>query len=69
MIETERGYKLTTGTEIYANCGILGISPRGITEGYDGDIDADLTPEERKEVAAFAIAQWQAWIETGNQGP
>ena len=52
----------STGKVIYANNGIVGISPNGeITEGYDGAINATLTSEEKQELADYAIEQWTKW--------
>jgi hypothetical protein len=56
-------YILSTGKEISANCSILGISPElELHEGYDGRIyEEDLTPEEKLEIAEYAIALWQQY--------
>lgn len=59
----------TSGHKLYANCGIVGIGSKddggqGVAfEGYDGTLGnkADFSPEERAEIAAYAIALWQAW--------
>lgn len=50
----------TTGKEIYANCGIVGISPSGsLSEGYDGGVDVEsLTIEEKIELADYMISLW-----------
>ncbi|MGA2412382.1 MAG: hypothetical protein ABSG46_18605 [Candidatus Binataceae bacterium] len=55
--------RLSTGTEIYANRGFVGISENmELSEGYDGCIDADhLTLEERHELADYMISLWQRW--------
>lgn len=69
--EKPNHYRLTSGREIYANRGILGLglaSDDTLYEGYDGHItDADeyddgrLTPAERRQIADQMIARWQAW--------
>lgn len=53
----------STGKKVYANNGIIGISPDlGITEGYDGGIETEeLTPDEKAELADYAVAQWTKW--------
>lgn len=69
MIREDDGYKLSTGKTFYANCGILGVGESlrevrtiSISEGYDGGIEAeDFTPEERKEIADYAIKLWGEW--------
>lgn len=65
--------KLSTGKEIYANNGILGINPDAdyISEGYDGGVcgvvtgeyDEDLTADEKIEIANIAIKRWEAFKE------
>ena len=57
-----------SGRELYANAGIVGITPtnpRGIFGGYDDCIESgrsedeeDLTQDERVEIADFMIALW-----------
>lgn len=70
-------FTLSSGREVYANQGFLGIAPPEpgkfveIREGYDGLLydpnnndlpDADpWTKEEREELAEFAIALWRAF--------
>jgi len=60
----------STGTELQANCGVIGIGPDlEITEGWDGGFynpsvyfdeeDYPLTPVERIELAEFMIAKWK----------
>lgn len=64
MIQTEDGYKLSTGKEFYANCGILGLAPDGdVTEGYDGTVAgrSEFTPDERREIADVMIKAWKEW--------
>lgn len=71
MIQKDhKTYALSTGREIKANWGIIGLSTDGVlTEGYDGrllghlgdsdDYDpADWTAAERAELADFMIARW-----------
>jgi hypothetical protein len=49
----------STGRKVYANYGIVGISPRlGVTGGYDQGFDGDLLPAERIELADYMIGQW-----------
>ena len=65
------GFRLSTGTEIYANKSILGLSPTdsAIFEGYDGCVyDPDesdpmqkLSPAECAEIAEYMIELWQKW--------
>lgn len=59
-----------TGRELYANGGVIGLSPTfAVTEGWDGgfwsfesQIFAEpediLSPEELSELADFMIQQW-----------
>ena len=55
----------STGKEVYANRGIIGLSPKDeggweVSEGYDGGIDHEkLTKNECTELADFMIALWQ----------
>lgn len=53
----------STGKKVYANNGIIGISPSGeISEGYDGDIDTEnLTPEEKLELANYMLVKWESF--------
>jgi len=59
------GYKLSSGREFSANCGIIGLSPKEeygweVHEGYDGGIyDEEWTPDEKRELADFMIDLWQ----------
>ena len=70
--DTEDGLKLSTGKEIYAHAGTLGIGPElDLTYGFDGgiwdhrsiiDVGADaLSKAELLEIADHAIARWQAF--------
>jgi hypothetical protein len=49
-----------TGRTIYANSGIIGISPNGGTyTGYDDDVAAEtFTTEEQVEIANEMIQRW-----------
>ena len=57
--------RLSTGREIYANCGFLGISENmELSEGYDGTIDTgDLSTAEKHELANYVIGLWTRWKE------
>jgi hypothetical protein len=66
----------TTGREIYANCGIIGLSAdlEWVSEGYDGVIEAfytppdsedRLTPVERRELADYMMGLWQRYAREG----
>lgn len=51
----------STGTEVYANRGFVGINldRNSICEGLDGGIDKEeLTTEERCELADHMIGRW-----------
>lgn len=58
MERTERGYRLSTGREIKAHLGIIGISPDEPThvyDGYDGDIyEADPASDSSNDPALDA---------------
>ena len=59
-------YKLSTGKELSANRGIIGIDPLlNISEGYDDGIDDDylLTKEEKIELAEYMISLWEKYKE------
>ena len=55
----------STGKEVYANNGIIGLCEPGkwgwdVTEGYDGGIDMDdFTKEEKIELADYMLSLWQ----------
>lgn len=60
----------SSGLELYANLGIIGISPGlELSHGYDGpfqklnaDFDPiDFTPEEKEELAGHMIQRWTQW--------
>ena len=55
------GLTLSTGKEVSANCGIIGLSPDGrVFGGYDdARVDEKLTPHERRELADYMIAKWR----------
>lgn len=61
---------LSTGKEVSANCCILGISPElELHEGYDGRIhEEDLTPNEKIEIAEYAISLWQKYRDKIKKG-
>lgn len=79
MEETKDGYKLSSGREIYANRGIIGISPinlksddgwdvRNLPYGYDGDFSVDgWTSDEREELAGYMISLWTQWLRKEKQ--
>ena len=56
---------VTTGRKIDANRGIIGLAPDGsVFGGYDDIVfyyDDPITPEERRELAEYMIAQWAAF--------
>lgn len=74
-MKSKRGiFELSTGREIKANNGILGISADGsrdLFQGYDGEVeyfDEDVEPREprltqveREEISAFMIKLWTDW--------
>ena len=49
-----------TGKNLYANRGIIGLSPTlELTEGYDGEIEAqEFSSEECIELADYMIKKW-----------
>lgn len=55
----------TTGRELNANLGIIGLNPKlEISEGYDGGIEDNWEPftlEERQEIADYMISLWEAY--------
>lgn len=62
----QEGFLLSTGRTFYAHGSTLGMGPHGgIGEGWDGalDIEEDLTPVERLEIAHYMIACWLHWGE------
>lgn len=64
MKRTDNGYVLSTGKELDANFGIVGLSPDEdrLYEGYDGWLDEfvvdKLTREEKQEIADYMIDLW-----------
>lgn len=62
-IEDERYLVFSTGRRETANLGIVGLGPDlTISEGYDGGFnERDWTPDERRELADYMIAQWTAY--------
>ena len=64
MEPTDKGFKLSTGKEFYANLSILGLGPKreyedrlGLTYGYDGGVSEDREPNEFAENAPFTPAE------------
>jgi hypothetical protein len=54
--------RLSSGTEFYANMGILGLGGGYLFEGYDGDTPDDkFTPSERQEIADYMCQKYQEW--------
>ena len=55
----------STGKEIYANHGIVGINPSlGIFEGYDDDLYPEsFTKDEKIELADYMIGLWKKFRE------
>jgi hypothetical protein len=55
----------SSGRELYANNGIIGIDEAGDTfGGYDGSLeylDDPLTKEERKELSEYMIERWKKY--------
>lgn len=80
MVELiENGIRLSSGTEIYADRGFVGINHQGelggghaarllsygnFAEGYDDY----LTPAERNELADYVISLWQRYKEQNPVG-
>jgi hypothetical protein len=59
-------YELSTGRRFYANNGVIGLSSDSpdLYEGYDGwvgEMEGNLTDDEKHEVAEFMIGVWQNW--------
>jgi len=50
------------GTEMYANRGIIGISPgdTDVSYGYDGGLP-ELTPSQRRELSVYMIEVWRTF--------
>lgn len=62
---------LSTGREMYAHGGIIGLGPDCsypdqlvASYGYDGGLEEDFTPEERQEIAEYMINLWKKWAMT-----
>ena len=66
MIEIDDGIKCDDGLEIFANCGIIGISADGrLYGGYDQSLyDEDLTDKQKIELAEYVIARWEKYKAT-----
>lgn len=62
-------YRFSTGREVRAHRGIIGLSPQlDVYGGYDGTIahyGQELTPVERRELADYMRALWQSFAEKG----
>ena len=80
MKYTGNGYEMSTGRKLYANRGLLSVMPDAknepaVYDGYDGCIEGTgrgdwedempFTPEERREMADYVIAQWNKWADQG----
>ena len=56
---------LSTGKEIYVNCGIIGLSEKldTMSGGYDDTIDVfnELTKEEYIEICDYMIKLWKEY--------
>lgn len=68
MTNSDDGFVLSSGREVYANGGIVGLTVFDAYEGldtfygYDGGLSLDnWTPAERVELADHMIARWQAF--------
>jgi hypothetical protein len=61
MLFKDEYFIFSTGTRLYANNGIIGISPSlELSEGYDGEIDTSkLLPEDIHELAIYMIQKWE----------
>ena len=68
----KRGFILTSGKEVYANNGIIGINPDLLVhEGYDGWVQVEpnpvmdcegLTKDEARELGEYMVSLWQAFL-------
>ena len=77
MVDTDKGFRLSSGREIPCAYGSLSTDGETLYRGYDhiiytkaaheyDDVEGgDWTPGERAEVADHMIAVWQAWKEAG----
>lgn len=74
MKYNDGNYILSTGRDIYANCGFIGINNEmELSEGYDGgftmpeddwiEFEYRLTNAECVEIAEYMIGQWQKFRE------
>ena len=62
-IENNECYFFSTGKMLYANCGIIGLSPNseGVVDyGYDGEFchKDELSDAELKELSEYMINLW-----------
>lgn len=64
-------YEFTTGTKLRANCGYIGLNPFfTISEGYDGEMDADnFTRLEMIEMAEYMIELWREFKKRAENKP
>lgn len=81
LIENNR-YRLSTGREFYANCGVIGMSEShaedtesdSLPQGYDGgialddmnELETEWTVAEKQELADFMIELWVTWKKTNS---
>lgn len=58
----------TTGREVYANHGTIGINPElSISQGYDGGFGSTrpaLNKAEKEELSKYMIGLWSEFCET-----
>jgi hypothetical protein len=52
-------FEFSSGAKCYALYGSIGIDPEGRAGGEEGDSLDDLTPDQRREVAAYMIDRWR----------
>ena len=67
IISEENKIIFSNGKEVYANLGIIGLSPNNeIYYGYDGSLDNDFesenfSNEDRIELADYMVERWQEY--------
>ena len=66
MKDKYQGVVCSSGREIYAHHGIIGIDAEGsLHEGYDGCIDGkNMSLEEKCELADFMVKRWETFKRT-----